>query len=203
MEHPLVRFGPSAAFGALNMGLQVSGYTNVPLAVTLWVVAALFLIWPAAYYFKQLGSIRFSWPVTFGLERIALLEFVKEAGRRGWDTSGKTNLEILDLLDGLRQSAIDGDIRFWGRPNRNSAESLARNEPLHEIDRDHWKDFEIPASDAVSATDNFQTFSYNLRQSGDRRIGGYRDIHLDGKAAKRWLRKSAAAWKGRRDARQG
>jgi len=127
--------------------------------------------------------------------RINLKDFLSRAHVVGWDISGKTNAEIMDLLQGVRQAALDGTIRMWGRRNRNRAEMLARREPLIEIDRNHWADYEIDTFSVMASQDNFGTASYNKRARSPR-DGGFLDLHLDALAAEIWLNGSAAAYKG-------
>lgn len=132
--------------------------------------------------------------------RIPLLEFIELAENDGWDISGRDNLQILDLLDGLNQAGGDGDIRFWGRLNRNQFDSLARAERLIPIDVKHWVDFQIEPSAAITGSENFKTLTYDPRQTANR-TAGYIDLHLEREAAKTWLRLKAKSFQGLRDAR--
>jgi len=116
--------------------------------------------------------------------RAPLKQIVARSGELGWDVTGKTNIEIMTLLSGFRQAALDGDVRMWGRQDRNSAESLKRKEPLVEIERSHWKDFEIDVRSVLSSAENLETRSYNIRAQRD---AGFIDLHLDALAAELWL----------------
>lgn len=137
-------------------------------------------------------------PLPVATARKPLLEFIADARRAGWDTSGKTNAHIMDLLDGLRQAALDGAVAMFGRPNRNMFPQLTKNEPLNEISREHWKDYMVDVATVMGASDNFDTVTYNLRAAGDRLVGGFVDIHLGAASACAWLRDHAGEWRGRR-----
>jgi hypothetical protein len=67
--------------------------------------------------------------------RITLVGALDLAEREyGWDFQGQQSLDVLDFIFGLHQAGVDGDIKFYGKPNRNSSEMLTRNERLVEID---------------------------------------------------------------------
>jgi len=105
-------------------------------------------------------------------------------------------LDGLDFVAGLRQAGLDGTIRFWGRMNRNTSEMLNKLEPLISIDNDHWRDFEFDAHSVIASNDNFETATCNLRQSGNRRNGGFIDIHINLDAGQQWLMVDADKYKG-------
>lgn len=131
-------------------------------------------------------------------ERIRLLEFRDAAIVSGWNVHGNTSLDGPDLLEGLRQAALDGVVRLWGRPYRNEFESLNRTEPLSEIPRDHWKEFRFDWHSVIAAADNFETMTDNARLSSVRRHqkGAYCDIYVERESAIRWLEKGASAFRG-------
>ncbi|MBN9062353.1 MAG: hypothetical protein BGP06_05815 [Rhizobiales bacterium 65-9] len=129
-------------------------------------------------------------------QRMPLLEFVKRAGRSGWDVSGRS-IEIMDLLQGLRKACAAGMVRTWGRPISPNPE-LMRTELHRPIPDNHWRSFEFDVDTIVGRADNFETKSCNLRQS-DRHNGGYIDIYVDQQAALDWL--DAGATEFRRGAR--
>jgi hypothetical protein len=131
------------------------------------------------------------------------LSFLDQADESGWDTTGKTNVEILDLLDGLRQAGLDGDIKFFGKRNhRRGFETLTVREPLRPIDMHHWAEFEIYLPPLAYRRDNFDVRTQRLGVK-DIYEGGFSDLHLDGQAAVSWLKIAAATWKGRRDRLKG
>lgn len=132
--------------------------------------------------------------------REPLLEFLRKAECEGWDISGKTNTHIVDLLEGLAQAALDGDISFWGRHNRNASRKLIERERLVEIERAHWVEYVIDITSVINAPENLATRTSNWHAAGERHRGGYVDLHLDGLKGVLWLRgPGMAQWKGRRD----
>ena len=130
--------------------------------------------------------------------RIELKYFIVRAGAAGWDISGQTNIQIMELLQGVRQAALDGVIRTWGRRNRNKAEQLNRLEPLLEIERIHWAEYEIDVHSVITSEDNFGTTSSNKRAS-DPRDGGFLDLHVESLKAELWLKGPAERYKGTRN----
>lgn len=208
----LVPFIPGTVVALFNTGLQVSGYTNFPLAMTLWIVAAFLLIIPIWHYHAN-WMPRFQ-PVATALrelinfgpalsERIPIIEFRDYARDHfGWNYASEKRLDGLDLPAGLRQAALDGTIRFWGRPNRNMFTDLTRGEPLNEIPSGHWANYDLDAISIITATDNFATITRNLRDLKNANEGGFVDLYLDGAAADRWLRTEAEKFRGFTDRRK-
>lgn len=125
-------------------------------------------------------------------QRITLLDFIKRAGRQGWDVSGRS-IEIMDLLQGLRQACLSEKVRTWGRPISPHPE-LMRTELHRPIPSGHWRSFEFDIDTIVGHADNFETRSCNLKQS-DRYNGGFIDIYVDQQAALDWLDADAAKFK--------
>ena len=131
-------------------------------------------------------------------DRIPLLKFRDIAKGQGWNF-GNESLEGMDLADAIQQAALDGVFIVWGKPNRNDATSLTRNERLHRVDADLWKDLNIDVGPLYSATDNFEMAAYNPRQSNIKK-GSYVDLHVERRPACKWLKRGALEFKGRRDA---
>lgn len=128
--------------------------------------------------------------------RISLLEVLSIAETRfGWDFSGQHSLDILDFLYGLHQAGVDGDIRFYGKPNRNNFESLTRNERMVEIDRTHWREYELEIWSARNANDNFLICTLNKRVR-EWKQGGFADIHADRSQALAWIAADANEYRG-------
>lgn len=129
--------------------------------------------------------------------RIPLIQF-RDFARDyfNWIYDSPTGLDGLDLPSGLRQAALDGTIRFWGRPNRNMFTSLTRAEPLNEIPATHWTDYDFDGVAMIIATDNFTTITRNLRNMRNANEGGFVDLHLDGETAARWLGNDAEKFRG-------
>lgn len=117
-------------------------------------------------------------------QRMPLLDFIRRAGRDGWDVSGRS-IEVMDLTQGLRKACAAEAVRTWGRPISPNPE-LMRTELHRPIPAGHWRAFEFDVDTIVGRADNFETKSCNLRQS-DRHNGGYIDIYVDQQAALDWL----------------
>lgn len=117
-------------------------------------------------------------------QRMTVLDFVKRASRQGWDVSGRS-IQIMDLMQGLRQACSAERIRTWGRPISPHADQM-RTELHRSIPAPHWKQFEFDIDTIVGRADNFETKSCNLKQS-ERHSGGYVDIYVDQQAALDWL----------------
>lgn len=128
------------------------------------------------------------------IKRMPMLELRNLAAKRGWDFVSGTSLHVLDLVDAIRQAGVDARLMFYGRPDRNMFRSLTEAEPLDAITREHWKEFQIEAMSFMRAEKNFDIKTYSMRQSHEK---GFADVHVD-RAAIRWLRTEAEAWKGRR-----
>lgn len=171
--------------------------------------AGLFLIWWDLKRSRQLalspataqrsGSAISHTNPTFRIGRIGVLDFAKRVEQAGWRIFGTHDLEGVDLLEGLRQAAIDGDIPFWGRQNRYSNRTLIDGEPLTPISAEHWREYQFDWTSVLKDSSNTDTHTYRMHSTENRTAGGYVDVHLDGDAAAAWLQSpAAAAFKGRR-----
>lgn len=136
------------------------------------------------------------------LGRITFLEFRDIAQEHGWSVKGQHDLEILDLLNGLKQAGADGAIQFWGRFDRYGNGSLIHREALTPINKEHWYDFQFEWGSAVNSDLNEHVATWNFGKTDDRTAGRYADIHLDGDAATEWLTQAARDFKGREERRQ-
>jgi hypothetical protein len=129
-------------------------------------------------------------------QRVQIMEIFSLAEAKfGWDFEGQRSLDILDFIFGLHQAGVDGDVKFYGKLNRNDFESLTRNERLVEIDRTHWQDYELDIWKARSDSDNFFVWTLNKR-SKDWKSGGFADIHADRQQMMNWLETEADGYKG-------
>lgn len=138
--------------------------------------------------------------------RMSLRELHVLAIERGWKLADSVSLEVLGFHKGLRQAGCDGEIRFWGR-KQHTFESLTRNEPLLEIDKNYWVENWLDQTALIKhdnqgnvlglKEDNFVTGTLNL--SGANRIA---DIFVERDQAVRWLETGALAFKdkGQRNA---
>ena len=131
-----------------------------------------------------------------GAQRMPLLEFIKRAGRQGWDVSGRS-IEIMELMQGLRHACGVDQVRAWGRPIRADVDVL-RTELHQPIPSVHWRAFEFDIDTIIAKQDNFDTRSCNLKQS-QRHGGGFLDIYVDGQAALDWLEGDAEKLKKARN----
>jgi hypothetical protein len=132
--------------------------------------------------------------------RIPLVEFMRAAEARGWKISGMQDLEGIDLLEGLRQAAIYGELNFWGRRNEFGTRTLTMSQPHVQIPQDHWSVFQIDWS-IIGHGENFDSQTYVMGRSDKATAGGYVDILLDDhNAAIDWLQSpTALEFKGRQD----
>jgi hypothetical protein len=143
-------------------------------------------VWPAGHVSSERSNL-------------PLLDLFKLAEKNyAWDFTSSHSLHELDFLYGLRQDGSFGTLTFLGKTNRNSFESLTRNELLVQIHAEHWRDYEIDHRKAVQEQDNFYMWTLNKRAGAENmRAGGYADLHIDREQAIRWLQNSADSYKGR------
>jgi len=141
-------------------------------------------------FLREAGKDAYAWlksrwtPKARPLQRISVLDFFKEAQRRGFNLMGR-HRTALTLASDLRQAALDETVQTWGRQR-----SLAGGgRMLVKIPATHWKEFRIywegcfelgPDSEITGfAGDNSLVGTHGTRStSGDHRTG-YLDIHLD------------------------
>lgn len=123
-------------------------------------------------------------------KRMPITDFLNDARKRGWDIDGNESLHILDLSKALRQAALDGALRFWGKLVDSSFESIVRHKPLDEIPREHWRKFELNAMAWRAAGDNIDAHTYNPGQT-NWGANGFADIYVDEKSGKRWLKENS------------
>lgn len=129
--------------------------------------------------------------------RMPILDFVRFAHAHGWRVAGQHDLEIIDLMNGLRQAGSDATIEFWGRLNGRSD----RDAILTQILPGHWHDYQFDPLSVLDATENGETCTYNLHSPGTRYEDGYSDIHLEGESASRWLETDALVFRGQQERR--
>lgn len=120
--------------------------------------------------------------------RIPLTSFLNDARKSGWDIDGQTSLHLLDLTKALRQTALDGNLPFWGKLNGGWDESTIRHQPLDRIPLEHWRDFEIDGTCWLSAKDNFDVKTYAQKHKDWGKRESYSDLHIDGPASVSWLK---------------
>ncbi len=137
------------------------------------------------------------------LQRFTLLELRDYCGKRGWDVSGNGPhaMEILDLADAIRQSAIFDEARLWGRIDKfgNGSMGLTRDEPRTRVPDDHFQSHNLDVIGMVHATDNYDILSYDPGSDGSPSRGGYRDLLIEIPSLKEWEIEARRHFKGRRD----
>jgi hypothetical protein len=140
-------------------------------------------------------------PTNSTVSRIPFLEFRRMAKYAyKWDVSGNTNLEVFDLLDGVRQAGIDGAIKLWGRRNPYGEKEASVTEPLILIPADHWHDYQFETGSVVNSSDNSAVATYDFKRGTLR--DGFLDIHIHESDAIRWMNRTAEEHRGRRDLRR-
>ncbi len=160
-------------------------------------VSALAIIVTLGYRAERQGTTRQVTPDNAAasrrsIDRIPLIELRRMAAAAGWNFVSQDSLHLIDLVDAIRQGAIDGTLTVWGRLNRYNDERLMRAEPLDRIPVDHWREFRISAN-AMLAGDNFYVQSW----SPNEKLQSYVDLHVERTQAAAWLRSDAEDFKGR------
>jgi hypothetical protein len=125
-------------------------------------------------------------------DRISVLAFFKECAERGVDLMGSHHAAAQIAKD-LRQAALDGHLKTWGKNKHN--------DPFVLIPTEHWKHFKIdwatvfeyeqpsgiPICGFVSEESMVASYGVKSKQgawSAAFAVGGpYTDIHLERKAA--------------------
>jgi hypothetical protein len=165
-------------------------------------VGVLFLIWAYVLYIRDNQKQNNQNKISPTIKRISLIDFYKEAEKRGWDFSSDGSLHILDIAEGIRQAGLDGVVRTWGR-KANMFDSITKSEPLLELPKTYWENYKLNAVAALKtiykdnsglSDDNFPISTHNI--AGD--IGGRcQDIHLHTEQSLEWLNAEAEQYKGR------
>lgn len=130
-----------------------------------------------------------------GPRYIGLVDLRNEARGQGW-TFGGQSLHIADLELALREDALNGRLKVFGR-RIHGWESLRFNaltdaEPLAPIPAEHWSEFHIDYANWGSAGANREVHSFKWGGSAP----GYCDLHLEREPALRWLRDEAPRYRG-------
>ena len=126
-------------------------------------------------------------------ERISIKDFIVEAGESGWDLE---STEILDLERGVQQSALDGALVLWGRPNVHRLPQLNKYEPLLEIPKSHWKDYKPQLLDAMNVPQNIETQTNAPRFPKTDDPNRFTDLHIGWTVAKSWLTDRGLQYRG-------
>ena len=125
--------------------------------------------------------------------KMPIKDFIVEAGKNGWDLE---STEILDLERGVQQSALDGDLVLWGRPNVHRLPQLNKYEPLLEIPKSHWKDYKPKLLDAMNVSQNIETQTNAPRLPKTDDPNRFTDLHIGWTVAKSWLTDRGLQYRG-------
>lgn len=133
--------------------------------------------------------------------KVSILELRAYCVRMGWEIGGPTSLDVMDLADAIRQSAISGDIAIWGRLDRygNGSMGLVKNEPRIRIPAEHFQNYWIEVTTLVRAAHNLETQTYQPG-SNNWSQGSYRDLLIEMPNLKAWEREARQGFRGRREA---
>ena len=124
-------------------------------------------------------------------ERIPLAELCEWATDAGWcsDVHSATvgDNDWWTFATRLRQAAVDGSIQFWGRRYVADFGKDLDTEPLVEIPKAHFAEFEFDPT-ALAEVDNYDLFTGKLGDSPSAFKGQiFRDIHVNADQARAWL----------------
>lgn len=160
--------------------------------VMFWILVGLFVLalasWPIEWaYLKIFQKDATNRPAN-NIVRLPLIDFLNNARKAGWDIDGQTSLHLLDLAKALRQSALDGDLKFWGKLDGGWSDSTIRHQPLEQVPADHWREYEIEALGWREATDNFYARTYAPKHQDWGKRQSYVDLHIDKLAGGTWLK---------------
>ncbi len=152
----------------------------------------------------------FAWPVTDPIKaffknkfetksRITMLEVIDVAKLKfAWKISDES-CDILDLANGIRQAAIDGEVTLFGRRSKDcNFGSFIDYHPVVVVPMEHLRENDI---DLISAPrrENVTMRTYRAGQCGTE---FYCDLHLNRRQAFYWLRTTGREWRGRSDRRR-
>lgn len=137
-------------------------------------------------------------------DRVSMIDLAKKAKSVGWDQLADS-MESINLKDAILQSAIDGDIKLYGRPRGNPySERYTRNSPLQQIPSDYFTQCNLGILELYAlkqgtteitgfANDNYKVYL----QTADREKT-YQDIHVKADNIKKWIRNARKEYQGRR-----
>ena len=138
-------------------------------------------------------------------KRISFLDLAKLAHKEGWDMM-EDAVEVINLKDAILQSAIDGDIKLYGKPRGNPcSENFTKNAPLQEVPNDYFARCNLGTLYIYAlregtteitgfANDNYKAYL----QTADSQKTTYQDIHIKSENIKKWLKNAKKDYQGRR-----
>jgi len=119
-----------------------------------------------------------------------LLEVRQWALQAGWnmDQHGSAgHNDSLDLMQRLRQAAVDNKVTFRGRRYRDY-DWPETKEPLIDVAPSHFVDFELDALDFIGARNNYGIFTGKTGKSKNQLRGQiFRDLHVNTPQVISWL----------------
>ena len=126
--------------------------------------------------------------------RISFVELGELAQKYGWKLGGNS-LQSLDLVEAIRQGAIDGDLQIEGRIEaHHMGEHLKRSTPLYPIRGAQFVNEWIEVPGYFAGTNNFHIRTY---VPGGQSVMDACDLHVSSAyAARKWLLGKAKDWKG-------
>jgi hypothetical protein len=123
--------------------------------------------------------------------RISLQDFLHdEAVKSGWGPRPGNTADLGDLIDRIRQAAVDGDLRLWGKQMPVPLNSQAlKGLPLLPIEKEYWRSHEIDYLRAIFYDQgNDGTRSQREFSGSNDQQERYYDLHLGTEEALAWLR---------------
>jgi hypothetical protein len=123
--------------------------------------------------------------------RVPLSELREWATDAGWCSDAQSatigDNDWWTFATNLRQAAADGSVGFWGRRYVADFGKDLDTEPLVEIPRDHFAEFEFDPT-ALAQVDNYDLFTGKIGHSQNEWKGRvFRDIHVSADQARAWL----------------
>lgn len=128
------------------------------------------------------------------LDRMPLLQLRDLAAYPGWENLNAHHYNFLEFRMGLHEAARGGRIRLWGRPDKKFCTGMTVQDPLREIPKEHWSEFEIEILGLALSVDNVNVKTHPKYGSGKL---GYVDLRIEGNAARNWLKSEVNSYKGR------
>lgn len=139
-------------------------------------------------------GIKSIWAIFFeSNKRISILTAKTEASKYGWNLWGTTTAnqnEAFDFINALKQAAVDGDIKFFGRKYiYDFPEAGKGQEPLIEISPKYLQQYFIDCLDFSRVSTNYNIFIKEFNKPAEKGTS-YRDIYMNSGEFIKWLAKN-------------